>query len=298
MRPVIPMLLFLVAGGGPAAAHGSSTPSLAWTFDPWILAPMALVGGLHMVGRAKLWKKGAAGRKVRWQRAVLFWAGWLSLGAALVSPLHELGERLFSAHMVEHEIVMAIAAPLLVLARPAGCMMWALPRGLRLKVAGILKSRSVQSVWQWLTRPQVATVMHGVVIWIWHAPSLFDAAVADVALHRMQHVSFFVTAILFWWAIFRAQHLGVAAWDVFVTMLHTSVLGALISLTPRILYHVQTADAETWGFRPIEDQQLAGIIMWVPAGTIYAGVVIVLVARWIRASGLNAEQGHASARPC
>ena len=287
--------MLLAISGCPAGAHDPSSQSLTWTLDPWILAPLLMIAILYGSGMMKLWKKGGS-HKVRWRRLLLFWTGWVSLGAALVSPLHELGERLFSAHMIEHEIVMAIAAPLLVLAKPAGIMMWAIPRSLRFKVAARLKARVVQSAWRCLTKPQVATLMHGAVIWTWHAPSLFDAAVSNVALHRLQHVSFFVTAVLFWWAVLRARDLGIAAWNVFVTMLHTSVLGALISLAPRVLYHVQTKNAETWGFRPLEDQQLAGIVMWVPAGTIYAGVAIALLARWIRTSGLRTEQGHVSAR--
>ncbi|HEX3990665.1 MAG TPA: cytochrome c oxidase assembly protein, partial [Acetobacteraceae bacterium] len=128
-------------------------------------------------------------------------------------------------------------------------------------------------------------LIHGVAIWAWHAPAFFDAALANVVFHRLQHLSFLATAVLFWWSVLRRSNAGVAAWHLFITMLHTSVLGALMALAPRVLYEVQTAAAADWGLTPLEDQQLAGIIMWVPAGTVYAGAVLALTTVWIRHSG-------------
>jgi len=136
-------------------------------------------------------------------------------------------------------------------------------------------------------------LLHGLAIWLWHVPVLFDAAVDQVALHRLQHLSFFGTAVLFWWAVLWRSEAGAAAWHVVVTMLHTSVLGALMALAPRVLYVAQTATAAAWGLTPLEDQQLAGLIMWVPAGTIYAGTALALIALWIRNSGRKARQAHA-----
>ena len=127
--------------------------------------------------------------------------------------------------------------------------------------------------------------MHGVAIWAWHAPILFDAAVTNIVLHRLQHLSFLLTAIVFWWSVLRNSNAGLAAWHLFVTMLHTSVLGALMALAPRVLYQAQTATAAAWGLTPLEDQQLAGIIMWVPAGTIYAGAALAMLTHLDSAVG-------------
>jgi cytochrome c oxidase assembly factor CtaG len=122
---------------------------------------------------------------------------------------------------------------------------------------------------------------------------LFDAAVVSVAMHRLQHLSFFLTAILFWWSVLRNSESGVAAWHLFITMLHTSILGALMALAPRVLYTAQTATALDWGLTPLEDQQLAGLIMWVPAGTIYAGAALALAAIWVRHSSDTQERRDA-----
>jgi putative membrane protein len=136
-------------------------------------------------------------------------------------------------------------------------------------------------------------LLHGLAIWAWHAPPLFDAAVANIAIHRLQHLSFLLTAILFWWSVLRRSESGVAAWHLFITMLHTGVLGALMALAPRVLYQAQTAAAPEWGLTPLEDQQLAGLIMWVPAGTIYAGAALALTAIWIRQSGSDQRRRDA-----
>jgi cytochrome c oxidase assembly factor CtaG len=147
--------------------------------------------------------------------------------------------------------------------------------------------------WLAVTRPLPATVWHGVVIWFWHAPPLFDLAVADITVHRLQHLSFLSSALAFWWALFRRADRGAASLHLFATMLHTTVLGALIVLAPRALYPVQTADPMRWGLTPLEDQQLAGLIMWVPAGTIYAGAALACMAVWVRRSGPAWRGGHA-----
>jgi cytochrome c oxidase assembly factor CtaG len=192
--------------------------------------------------------------------------------------------------------MMAISAPLLVLANPVGPLLWSLPHRLRILVGRAMRSSAVKAAWNWITDGSRATVIHGVAIWVWHAPVLFDAAVTDVAVHRLQHLSFFLSAVLFWWSVFRRSEAGAAAWHVFITMLHTSVLGALMALAPRVLYGAQTATAAGWGLTPLEDQQLAGLIMWVPAGTIYAGATLALMALWIKSSGGRTRQAHVAGR--
>lgn len=194
--------------------------------------------------------------------------------------------------MIEHEIIMAVSAPLLVIARPVGTILWSLPRSGRLAAGRLMRHPATHACWDRLSAGRNATLLHGIAIWIWHAPVLFDAAVLDTMLHRLQHISFLATAVLFWWSVFRRSEAGAAAWHVFLTMLHTSVLGALMALAPRVLYQQQTAAAAAWGLTSLEDQQLAGIIMWVPAGTIYAGTALALIALWIRQAGEQSGPGN------
>ncbi|HET7888344.1 MAG TPA: cytochrome c oxidase assembly protein [Bradyrhizobium sp.] len=269
-----------------ASAHAAAEPTqhLPWTFDPWIVTPLAIFAVLYTAGNVALRQRGKRGGSRLWLGCIC-WAGWLSLATSLISPLHWLGEHLFTFHMIEHEIIMAISAPLLVLANPIGTMLWAFPRSLRVGIGRLMRRNPLRLAWQWLTGRSQATALHGAAIWLWHAPGPFDAAVTNLAIHRLQHLSFFLTAILFWWSVLRRNDAGVAAWQVFMTMLHTSLLGALMALAPRVLYGAQTANAYAFGLTPLQDQQLAGIIMWVPAGTIYAGVALALTAVWIRQVG-------------
>jgi putative membrane protein len=182
-----------------------------------------------------------------------------------------------------------------VLARPVGRLLWAFPRHLRLAIGHQMASRYMRSAWAWLSGGRNATILHGITIWAWHAPVAFDAAVTNVAVHRMQHLSFLATAIVFWWSVLRTSDRGLAAWHLFITMLHMSILGALMALAPRVLYVAQTATASEWGLTPLEDQQLAGIVMWVPAGTIYAGAALALFTVWIARSGTEGKS-HENAR--
>lgn len=274
-----------------AFAHGAAVDSSrpAWTFDPWIVVPLGLVALLYGAGLWRLRRRTRATSPIVTWKALAFAGGWLALAGALVSPLHWLGERLFTFHMIEHEIVMAVSAPLLVMARPIAPLLWGLPRSMRKATAALMQSRGAKRIWDWLTRGGNATALHGVAIWMWHVPVLFDSTLTDVSLHRLQHLSFFVTAVLFWWAVLWRSDRGVAAWHLFVTMLHTGILGALMALAPRVLYLVQTRTAEAWGLTPLEDQQLAGMMMWIPAGTVYAGTAMVMMALWIAGAGKEAR---------
>ncbi len=256
---------------------------LGWELDAWVITPLAVSGTLYAVGTARMWHRAGIGRGVAVWQVGAFGSGWLTLICALVSPLHELAEHLFVAHMIEHELLMALAAPLMALSRPTGMLLHGLPRSWRIvsiRSAGIVL---VRRLWDWLMKPVTATILHGAAIWIWHLPLLLDATLEDETLHRWQHISFFGTAIIFWWAIFRRpkRDYGTGAGHVFMTMMHTGLLGALLTLAPRVFYPLQTADAPAFGLSPLQDQQLAGLFMWVPAGAFYLVAGLVLVRIWL-----------------
>jgi putative membrane protein len=294
MRTIAAAVTVLMVALTQAHAHGEATHERAeWTFDSWVLTPLLVSASLYAVGVFVLWRRAGWGRGIQPWQVTAYVFGWLALTTALVSPLHWLGEHLFTFHMIEHEIVMALAAPLIAVARPFGGLLWGLPKRFRIGLGLLLRTRPAAQLWRFLTRPLNATALHGVAIWIWHAPLLFDAAVTHVSMHRLQHLSFLLTALLFWWSLIRRAEYGVAVVHLFVTMLHTSILGALMALAPRVLYQTQTADALHWGLTPLEDQQLAGVMMWVPAGTVYAGAALAFAALWISQSDKPIVSGGA-----
>jgi cytochrome c oxidase assembly factor CtaG len=269
-----------------ASAHPAGPPhALAgWTFDLPIALPLAGAVCLYAIGAIRVWRRAGVLRGVDGVHAAAFAAGWLALAGALVTPLHALGEMSFAAHMIEHELMMVVAAPLLVLSRPAFAFLWAMPSAWR-GALGSLGRGEPAMLWRTLTHPAVATLLHAAAIWAWHAPRLFEAALADDTLHLLQHASFFGTAILFWWAMLSPtpRRLGASVGHLFFTAMHTGGLGALLVLAPRPLFAAPGV-AIPFGLSPLEDQQLAGLLMWTPGGVFYLVAALALAARWIAAS--------------
>jgi putative membrane protein len=238
---------------------------------------------LYIRGVQCIWRRAGLGRGIAHWQVACFAGGWLTLFIALCSPLHWLGEHLFTAHMIEHELLMAVAAPLLAVSRPLGAFLRAFSKRARNALTQWAHARPNRRAWGGLMDPTVATVLHGIALWVWHAPALFDATVQNEFLHRLQHISFLGSALIFWWALFRRPRgdYGIGAMHVFATMVHMSLLGALLTLSPRVLYGAQTAYAPLFGLTPLEDQQLAGLVMWVPAGTLYAVTALAMLGLWL-----------------
>jgi cytochrome c oxidase assembly factor CtaG len=148
-----------------------------------------------------------------------------------------------------------------------------------------MRHPSVERPWRVLTDPWGATVIHAVALWGWHLPWLYEQVLNNIVMHRLQHVSFFVSAVLFWWSLFYGRlgrrGYGVAVACLFFTSLHSAVLGIFLTLSRQLWYPQQGIFAEICGLTPLEDQQLAGLVMWVPPGLIYLGVALFFAARWI-----------------
>ncbi|MBZ9799456.1 cytochrome c oxidase assembly protein [Mesorhizobium sp. ES1-4] len=276
--------------------YGAGAPEAGWTLAFPITLPLAAIALVYAIGASRLWRRSSRGRPERTRQALLFAAGWGVLTGALVTPIHALGERVFAAHMIEHELLMAVAAPLLVAACPGAALIWALPAALRRRTAGLTHRSVLQAIWAVASRPLNATIIHGVTIWIWHIPVLFEAALQQGVLHYAQHASFLGTGLLFWWVILprsgRQQAYGSGVMHLFLTSLHTGLLGVLLLLSPKLWYPQNAVGAALWGLSPIEDQQLAGLVMWVPAGLIYGGAAVLLAGLWISKSGIR-EANHA-----
>ena len=280
------LIALLTALSLPAAAlaHGGYHPGRSgppgWTFEPSMVIPLALTFTIYCTGFARL-----RARRSLWPAASLFGAGWLVLALSLVSPLHEAGERSFTLHMIEHELIMLVAALLLPLSRPWGVMLWAFPRRLRCAIAS-----GGHGLSQFAT-PMLATVLQAAALLLWHAPPLFNRALGHPAWHAAQHLSFLVTAMLFWWAMLRERNRGLAALCLFATSVVGAGLGALMSLSASPWYAGYAAmPMMPFGLTPGEDQALAGLIMWVPGGLVHAGAAIVLLYRYLDAGSLNAAR--------
>jgi len=277
----------LGAAASPASAHGGhvhAAEAPGWSFAPLIVVPLLLVAGLYLLGLVRLRQRAGRGRALLRPRALRFWAGWAILAGALVSPLHEGGERSFALHMIEHELIMLPAALLLVIARPGPVLLWGLPEAWRKALGPLLRWHG----WRTLSAPAMATAIQALALVAWHMPALFDRALRSDAWHIAQHASFVVSALLFWRAVMpehdRAGAGLFSAICLFVTSMVGSGLGALMALAGSPWYPAYAAmGLSPLGLTPEQDQQLAGLIMWVPGGLFHLGAALLLLARWLRA---------------
>lgn len=269
-----------------AHLHADNLFRIGWSEQLWLWALWLVPGLLVLAGIVRLWRHAGVGAGVARWRAVCFLGGWLGIGLSVLSPLDALGEELFWAHMVQHEVMMLIAAPLLVWSRPLGPLVWGLPPGWRPGAAVLARRSGLQWAMRVCTRPATAWWIHAVALWGWHAPAAFEAALASAPVHDLQHTSFFLGALVFWWALFEShagrRQRGAAVFYLFTTLLHTSALGALLTFSTRLWYPSYASSAPDWGLSALQDQQLGGLIMWVPGGMVFLGAALWLFARWLQ----------------
>lgn len=270
-------LFVATAASPPARAHGSGEDlHHLLTLDPLVLACLGAAVVLYAGGLARLWRV-RTGHGVRPWQAGSYAAGILLLVLALIWPLDALADWSFAAHMLQHLLLIALAPPLLVLGAPLA------------PLAALRSTRVIvrRMPWARLGHPLALFSIHGAVVWAWHAPALFQAALRSTTVHTLEHVTMLTSALLFWWVLLQAGRArvggsGAALVWLFLTMTHMGVLGALITFAPRVLYPAYGERPEALGLSPLEDQQLAGLIMWVPGGLVYLAAALVLAAAWLR----------------
>jgi putative membrane protein len=255
------------------------------TWDLAIALVLALALCVYALGIARLWGRAGARRGLRAWQVVAYGAGMLSLWIALLSPLEALSAVLFSAHMGQHEILMLVSAPLIVMGRPLYALAWALPARTRRAAGAIVERPAVLGLWHGLTNPWVVLLLHGATLWVWHIPGLFEHALAHENVHALQHLSFFLTAALFWWSMVNGRYgrvgYGVGVVFVFATALHSGLLGAMLTFAQGLWYPTHEARTRAAGLDPLEDQQLAGLIMWIPAGVLLTLLALALLSAWL-----------------
>jgi putative membrane protein len=188
---------------------------------------------------------------------------------------------LLSVHMTQHELLMLVAAPLLALGRPLVPMLWAMPARWRTRAKGTnALARTLRS----FTSPVAVFALHAVALWVWHLPVLYEAAVLDDRIHAVQHVSFTATAALFWWGMLRGRYgrlgYGAAVLYVFATAVHSGGLGALMTMSNTPWYPLYVERAHDHG-AALVDQQLAGLLMWIPAGVVLTLFALAIFAAWL-----------------
>jgi putative membrane protein len=287
------LVFVLGSWAAPAAAHPVTEHVVesgrGWSFEPWVIIPLVVSAALFGLGWMRLRRRSGGGRTSVDRKAALFAAGWLFLVVAAVSPLHEAGGRSFAAHMLEHELLMLAAAPLLVLSWPIATMLWAFPATARQWFAGVGRSPVLQGPWRLLSDPWVATALQAAALWLWHLPSLFQLALLHEGWHAAQHLSFLVSALFFWTAMLNGRRgrrgVGQAGLCLFLTSAVSGALGAFMAFAQSPWYPRYAELGMTpWGLTPAEDQQLAGLLMWIPGGVVHAVAALLLIAGALKLS--------------
>jgi putative membrane protein len=295
LAAAIPVAAILLATA--ASAHDTAAPAALdaatwnrWSFEPGSVAALAVAALLYAVGQRRLHRRAPAVLPAT--AVAAFWSGLVVVAVALVSPIHTLGSALFTAHMVQHELLMVVAAPLVALGRSGLAMRAALPGVARRPLARLARRSCVRVLVRVLASPIAAAGLHAAAVIVWHVPAAFAATIADDWVHAAQHASFFGTALLFWWAVLEPKnaHADLVArlGAVFATGVVGAVVGALLTVAPTPWYPVYAYTTAAFGLTPLEDQQLGGLVMWVPAGLAYVAAGLALAARALRTPSARA----------
>src|SRR5688572_9020350 len=296
-------LLLLLLSTQTASAHDGQPPAPhdlwnAWNWDPAIILSLILSAWIYAASRQELRRRASFRHSVLGWRAVSFVTGLITLFLALISPLDALSAALFSAHMLQHMLLIVIIPPMLLLGVSPGALLLALASPVRTKLGRWWhRTRWLRSVWRALAQPLVAWALNILTLWAWHVPRLYQIALGDEALHILEHLCFLGTSLLFWWTItrpgMRLSRGDPSILALFTMALQGGLLGALIIFSPTPWYAVYALTTQPWGLSPLEDQQFAGAIMWIPVGMIYTMAALILFVNrlaWIERTANQREE--------
>jgi len=249
---------------------------LSWNLDPLLLLGIMLFAGAYAYALGPLRRRWGVTEPVESWRVLSFAAGTLILIIALVSPLDALGDTyLFSAHMVQHLLISLICPPLWLLGTPG----WML--------APLLRPPGVLRVARWLTLPVIAFGLFNGDLWLWHAPALYDATLTNETIHIFEHLTFIAFGVLFWWPVLSPVRAlprsgyGFRVLYLFLACQPMVALGALLTFAAAPLYTPYVAAPRIWGLSALEDQQLGGLIMWLPSNIPYVIALSAVFFKWV-----------------
>lgn len=293
--------MFVVAGAGllsglalpaSALAHGpvpAEPPSIAnilsgWSFEPLVWLPLIGASAAWIVAVRRVDAAHPATGVPR-SRTIAFFAGLAAIAFALQSGIEQYDTALFSIHMVQHVLLILVAAPLIALAAPLTLLLRASrPTVRRRRILPVLHSGVVRA----LSHPIVAWLVLAGVMWGAHFSPLFDLSLENPWVHDLEHALFLTAALLFWWpavardpAPWRMPHPARAMY-VFLQMPQNTFLSVVILFAAAPLYpHYATLD-RPWGPSALVDQQMAGGIMWLAGDLLFIGAIVAIVAGWMR----------------
>jgi cytochrome c oxidase assembly factor CtaG len=273
----------------------------SWDLRLEVIVVLAAAGILYSLGWWRLRRRTAANRPVaratnRWQagalwRPVLYILGLLLLAIALMSPIDVLSAQMFTMHMVQHVFLVMIVPPLLLLANPLPFVLWGLPKDARLAGGRLFSRQSrVRRVLQQATGPGFVWLAFVIIYWGWHDPNAYQWALRSALAHDLEHITFFLVAMLFWWHVVGAGpkiHRPLSAFaraGFALSAIPPNMLaGIAFVFAAEPIYAYYEAMPRLWGLTVMEDQRIAGLVMWVPGSMMFLVAALVIVARWLQA---------------
>jgi putative membrane protein len=266
-------------------------PLLQALLSPWewrieVLAVLLTLGGLYVTGWVRLRRRSSYQKLAKRRKLVAYLGGLLTLAIALLSPVDRLGGQLFFMHMIQHKLEIMVAAPLLCVANPFPFVLWGLPVALRVRVAGLFTRNSgVRRLFSRLATPGVAWLIFIVFYMGWHDPGLYNLALRQPWVHDLQHLTFFLSAILFWWCITGAapQFSGqISVWGRLAMLIGVipaqMIAGITIATANEVIYTYYASIPRFWGVSLLDDQAIGGMIMWTLSSEMVVWAAVFLLA--------------------
>lgn len=247
-----------------------------WHWEPGILAGLIGLTGAYLYAIGPLRRRHGWAAGIEGSRVMAFLAGMLVVFIALISPLDTLSDHyLLSAHMVQHLLLTLAMPPLLLLGTPE----WLLRPLLRFPL--------VKRAARLLTSPWVAYALFNATFSLWHVPSLYDWTLDSEPVHIVEHLTFMATAVLAWWPILsplpelpRLPHPGQMVY-LFFQSIPPTLIGAIITFSPTVLYTPYAAASRLWGVTALADQQIGGLIMWIPGSLVFLLALTIVFFQWL-----------------
>lgn len=268
----------------------------SWDLRLDLIIVLATAGTIYSLGwwRLRQRTRRARGRN-HWQagaawRPIAYLSGLLVLAIALMSPIDVLASQLFLMHMIQHVLLVMIVPPLLLVANPLPYMLWGLPARLRRPIVGLLSAESrFRHYLRLTTGPGIVWLFFVIVYWGWHDPNAYNWALQSSFAHDLEHLTFFLASMLFWWHVVGAGpriHRPMSPFGRFAYALSAIPVnmfaGIAFAFANEPIYTHYEAMPRLWGISILTDQRIAGVIMWVPGSMMYIVAALILVARWLQ----------------
>lgn len=278
---------------------------LSWDWKIEVIVVLALAGTLYSRGWWQLRQRSryAASRyrrsvRARWRlavpwRLVSYWGGLFASALALLSPIDALGQQLFFMHMIQHLLLIMVAPPLFLIANPMPFMLWGLPTAWRRKAGkllsqGLHRESGFRQHLRTATQPGIVWLVWVIALIGWHDPNLYNAALQYEWVHNAEHLTFFIASMLLWWHLTGAgprvhKQFGLLGRiGLVISVIPPNMLtGVVLAFAERGYYSYYTAVPRLWGFDVLTDQQLGGVIMWVPGSMMYLITALILISRFL-----------------